>query len=416
MNVLHVSNTDLMGGRFTGYYMQRSMNEADGHVEMAVWEKESENPTVHQIGPSRPSLLWYLTAVIRRLDNWFALEGLTGLGSFIMPFKPYFRRADLLHLHLIYNRAFFSMLAMPILSRLKPVVWTIHDCWPTSGMCVHTFNCERWLTGCKVKCPYPRGRSPLRYYTPAFHWLLKRMIYKHIDATLVVASKWMQDRVQRSPLLGNLPCHLIPFGIDLETFVPRPKAECRERLGIWPDQRVIVFRGVALENDRYKGMRWLKAALTLYQPNKPTCLLILDDGRDFMSLWPKYRVINMGWVDGEQLIDVLCAGDLFLMPSIQESFGLMAVESMACGTPVVVLEGTSLPEVIKAPLGGVAVPSEDVVSLAGAIDRLLKDDDLRKKLGRQGRKIAEQEYSLALYVERHLRLYEAVVEKHRRRR
>jgi glycosyltransferase involved in cell wall biosynthesis len=163
-------------------------------------------------------------------------------------------------------------------------------------------------------------------------------------------------------------------------------------------------------------MRWLKDALTLYQPSKPTCLLILDDGKDFMSLWPKYRVINMGWADGERLVEILCAGDLFLMPSIQESFGLMAVESMACGTPVVVFEDTSLPEVIKAPLGGVTVPSKDAVALAGAIGRLLKDDALRKKLGQQGRRIAEQEYSLALYVERHLRLYEAAVEKHGRRR
>ncbi|HUS70375.1 MAG TPA: glycosyltransferase [Anaerolineae bacterium] len=414
MNILHVSNTDLAGGRFTGYYMQQAVDDADARIEMAVWEKESENPNVHQIRTPRPSLLWLVSAIGRRLDSWLGLEGLTGLGSLVMPFQPYFRHADVLHLHLIHNGAFFSMLALPAMSRLKPIVWTIHDCWPTTGMCVYPFDCERWLTGCAGRCPYPRGKSPFRYHIPALHWRIKQMVYKRTKATLVVASKWMQAHVQRSPLLRHLPCHLIPFGVDLETFAPRPKEACRTRLGIRPDQRVLAFRGTTLKTDRYKGMRWLKEALSLYEPRQPTCLLILDDGRDFVSLCPKYGLIDLRWTDGDRLVDALCAADLFLMPSIQEAFGLMAVESIACGTPVVVFDNTALPDVIKAPRGGLAVGAKDAAALAGAIDRLLEDNDLRLRLGQQGRQIAEQEYSLGLYVQRHLSVYEAAMERHRK--
>jgi glycosyltransferase involved in cell wall biosynthesis len=416
MNILHISNTDLVGGRFTGYYMQRGVGQADVRFEMAVWDQESDSPSVHQIRTPRPSLFWLMSAIGQRLDSWLGLEGLTGLGSIVMPFQPYFRDADVLHLHLIHNSAFFSILAIPPMSQLRPIVWTIHDCWPTTGMCVYPFDCERWLTGCTGRCPYPRGKSPFRHYMPALHWRIKQMVYGLTDATLVVASKWTEARVQRSPLLRHLPRHLIPFGVDLEAFAPKPKAESRKRLGIWPDQRVLAFRGATLENDRYKGMHWLKEALTLYQPHQPTCLLVLEDGRDFVSLWPKYGLIDLRWTDGDRLVDALCAADLFLMPSIQEAFGLMAVESMACGTPVVVFENTALPDVIKAPLGGLAVATRDSVALAGAIERLLEDDDLRQRLGQQGRQIAEQEYSLALYVQRHLRVYEGALERHRKRR
>jgi len=223
----------------------------------------------------------------------------------------------------------------------------------------------------------------------------------------------MQDRVQRSPLLSRSPCHLIPFGIDLGTFLPRSKAESRKKLGIWPNQKVIAFRDVGL-GDRFKGVRWLTEALQMYEPPEPTCLLVLQEGVAFRPLWPKYNVITPGWIDGEQLALALSAADVFLMPSIQEAFGLMAVESMACGTPVVVFEGTALPDVIKAPQGGLAVPAGDSVALAGAIQQLLSDDDLRDRLGKQARQIVEREYSLPLYVQRHVKLYEKVIEHHHR--
>jgi glycosyltransferase involved in cell wall biosynthesis len=413
MNVLHVSETDLVGGRFTGYYMQQAVEEVDAHFEMAVWDKESHDPTMHQIRTPKPSLFWLVTGAARRLDDRLGLEGLTGLGSFVLPLKRYFRRADVVHLHLIHNRAFFSILALPMLSRLKPLVWSIHDCWPITGMCIHPLRCRGWLNGCKDWCPHPRGNSPFGHRIPALHWRIKQITYKRTQATLTTASKFMRDRVRTSPLLGHLTCHLIPYGIDLESFAPRSRLQCRERLGISANQRVLAFRGIPLQYDPYKGMRWLKEALTLYQPREPTCLLIVDDGRDFVSLQPKYSVINLGWTDGDRLVDALCAADVFLMPSIQEAFGLMAVESMACGTPVVVCEGTALPAVIEAPRGGLAVPPRDATALAGAIERLLEDESLREKLGRQGREIAEQEYSLPQYVQRHIRVYEAAMEKHR---
>ena len=71
-----------------------------------------------------------------------------------------------------------------------------------------------------------------------------------------------------------------------------------------------------------------------------------------------------------------------------------------------------MPDVIKSPLGGIAVPAKDSVALAGAIKQLLDDDDLRSELGRQARQIAEREYAFPMYVQRHISLYEEVIERH----
>jgi glycosyltransferase involved in cell wall biosynthesis len=412
MNILHISSTDLMGGRFTGYYMQQALKKTH-RVEMAVWNQTIDNPGVHSLRPGK----WFRlpNAFVRRCDDTLGLEGLTGMGGWALPIRDYFKRADVVHLHLIHNDAYFSILSLSRLSRLKPLVWTIHDLWAMTGGCLFSFDCDCWLTGCASRCPYPRRKSLLQHHIPALHWQIKKQVYRRLNLDLVVASKWMLDRIKSSPLLKHLPCQLIPFGIDLEMFRPRAKAEARKKLGIWPNQKVIAFRDVGL-GDRFKGVRWITEALQLYEPQGPTCLLILQDGHAFRSLWPKYSVITPGWIDGEELAVALSAADVFLMPSIQEAFGLMAIESMACGTPVITFDGTSLPEVIKTPHGGLAVPAKDSVALAGAIQKLLEDDNLRDKLGKQARQIAEQEYTLPVYVQRHLSLYEDAIERHLEKR
>jgi len=70
--------------------------------------------------------------------------------------------------------------------------------------------------------------------------------------------------------------------------------------------------------------------------------------------------------------------------------------------------------VIKAPLGGQAVPAKDSVALAGAIKQLMEDDELRTRLGKQARLIAEREYAFSLYVNQHINLYKELIEQHYR--
>ncbi len=410
MNILHISNTDLVGGRFNGYSMQAWLDEAQ-HVEMAVWQKTGDSPRVGLV-PPRNSFLRCLTQAAMRLDGRLGLEGLTASGGWMLPGCDCFRRADVVHLHLLHNYANVSIISLPRLSRLKPLVWTIHDPWAMTGGCVHSFECERWLAGCAPRCPHPRRRSPFQHYLPSLHWRIKKRVYRRTEVTLIVGSRWMLDRANKSPLLGHLPCRQIPFGIDLELFRPRSKTECRGKLGINPEHRVIAFRDSGLEQDRFKGLRWLMEALQIYEPRTPTTLLVFEQGKSFQILSPKYTVVTPGWMEGENLAVALAAADIFLMPSIQEAFGLMAVESMACGTPVIVCEGTALPGVIQSPHGGLAVPARDSRALAGAIQRVLDDGDLRSKLGGQARQIAEREYAFPLYARRHVSLYEEVIDRY----
>ncbi len=412
MNILHINQTDVIGGRFNGYNMQQALDKSC-NVEMAVWNRTSQSPHVHIMPPCNSVLRFFALNTIRIGDR-LGLDGLVDSGGWLLPTRDYFERADVVHLHLIHNRANLSILSLPKLSILKPLVWTLHDPWAMTGGCEHSFDCDRWQTGCAPRCPYPRRRSPFQHYMPYLHWKIKKYVYQHSDMSLIVSSRWMQERIEKSPLLRHLPCHRIPFGIDLKLFKPMSKVECRKKLGIDSDHKVIAFRDIHSKFGpkfaKFKGMSYLLEALKIYEPQEPTALLIFEDGKDFKVLSPKYRVITPGWLDDEDLAIALSAADVFLMPSIQESFGLMAVEAMACSTPVIVFEGTALPDVIKSPCGGLVVPARDSVALAGAIKRFLDDDDLRSKIGTQARHIVEDEYAFQLYVQRHLSLYEKVIE------
>lgn len=407
MRVLYLSNTDTEGARFNGHAIRDYTNFLK--VEMVVWNKKSHDHFVYQLPR------YYVTRIIlltfQRISVRLGFDGLTGLTGFILPFKNYFRQADIFHIQQIHNHPNFSILSLPFLSKRKPIVWTIHDPWAITGGCEHSFDCERWLKGCKAKCPNPRRNSLFKSYTPHLHWKIKKFIYHKSKLNLVVASKWMKMRVEKSPLLSHFSCHLIPFGIDLEVFKPLSKSESRTKLGIPVEDKVIVFRGTQSGSRmaKYKGHDYLVEALKIFEPTEPTTLIVIEHPFDYEVLSEKYNILSLKWVDTEDLVTVLSSADIFLMPSVQETFGLMAVESMACGTPVLVFEGTALPEVIKAPLGGLAVTSKDSHSYAKTLKKLLEDDQLRGKLSKQARYIAETEYSQDKYVQGHIELYKSIV-------
>src|SRR5690606_12504627 len=80
--------------------------------------------------------------------------------SYLLPMHTAFKQADLVHYHIIYDR-YFSIRALPYLTRLKPSVWTFHDPWPMTGHCIYPMGCERWMSGCG-SCPSLDLPFPMR--------------------------------------------------------------------------------------------------------------------------------------------------------------------------------------------------------------------------------------------------------------
>ncbi len=353
-------------------------------------------------------LLYRLNRIAQPVEDLLSLHSVIDVAGFGLFRSPQYRSADVVHLQLMHGRPFFSLLHLPRLAREKPVAWTIHDPWLTTGHCVHPLACGRWRSGCG-QCPDLSRDFQMRADRTALNWRIKRDALAKAPMTLVFASRWMQQQAAASPILRHLPYEIIPFGVDPALFSPGSKQAARATLGIPDDADVFAFRA-SERPQAFKGTGYLVQALTAYRPRRKTYLLTFDQMGGLSTLRERFSLIEHGWVgDRESVVRALQAADLFLMPSTAESFGVMAVESMACGVPVVCFEGTALPDVIGAPSTGVAVAYGDHGALRRAIEDLMDNQDLRRAMGAEALKRVLREYTMDRYVERHLALYERLV-------
>jgi len=406
MHLLYVTAADLMGKQFNGRLLHDSLRSLGHRSDMAVAWKQSDEPAIHLLR-RRGTLA--LDLLLTRLEQRLSLHSVLPVSAARLYYSSYYRKADILHLQLIQSASFFSLFNIPIMSQRRPVVWTLHDPWPMTGHCVHPLECDRWLTGCG-ECPNLAGLFPIMKDTTAFQWQLKKWIMANSRLILVVASKWMYDRVRRSPILSHLPCHLIPFGVDVDIFKPYDKLESRRVLGIPPEAHVLSCR--ATKDYDYKGTVYIERSLGMLNPEKQTYLLTMNDRGALDALRGKYRLMEFGWIeDQKKIAQILAASDLFLMPSIAESFGMMAVESMACGTPVVAFDGTALSDTIDAPHCGVVVPYKDHEAFGHAIEELLRQPEKRYEMGMRGVDKVRNEYTLDLYLSRHIQLYQNILSR-----
>ncbi len=409
MRIVQVSGYDTLGAQVNGFLLHRFLMERGHDSHMVVSRKFSNDENVHEVGgPVTRRLNWAGVAAQRALSAYCWLPLLSvGIGS-----MPCVANADIVNLQLLHNAQFFSLLQLPLLTRKQRVILSVHDMFLFTGHCVYSLDCDRWMTGCG-SCPDLDIPLPVRSDTTALNWKLKRWMFAHSNLDLVVGSSWQRERVQKSPILGHFPLHFIPYGVDTRVYRVRDKAAIREKLGLPQDAHVISFRSVPFRRN-FKGGEYIEAALQGYRPVKQTWLLTFEGVGGLDSLRDRYRFLELGWIEDQDTIaEALVAADLFLMPSIAEGFGLMAVESMACGTPVIVFEGTALPETIAAPECGIAVPYKDSYALRQAIERVLGDPGLHHHLRKNGLRHVAAKHGFEAYAEGYLRLYEGLVERTR---
>jgi glycogen(starch) synthase len=121
----------------------------------------------------------------------------------------------------------------------------------------------------------------------------------------------------------------------------------------------------------------------------------------------------VGWLGDDDLSATAAAADLALVPSLYEPFGLVALEAAAAGTPVVATDRGGLGGVVRGSRLGLTVPSSDPAALAEAVSRLLDDQVLARRIGRDARAAVESEYAWPVVAAATARGYERAVRDER---
>jgi glycosyltransferase involved in cell wall biosynthesis len=419
VRVLHISTHDVAGGaaRAAGR-IHRGLIElgVDSSMLVAVRGGLGRNVSALRIGRRPGARLCRWMARKRRLADMAryqrkTLAGFerfsddrTELGKDLVRQLP---EADILHLHWIADlldyREFFRRL--PPARRL---VWTLHDMNPFTGGCHYDADCGRFAGACGA-CPQ-LGSDDAGDLSRAV-WTRKHESMATVRSDrmhLVAGSRWLEEEVRRSSLLGRFPVSTFHYGVDSRVFSPRDRAGARAALGIDPAAKVLLFVADSLENRR-KGLKHLLAALSLLPEELPLCLVSIGRGMP-ADASPRPHVYLGHIDDDEKLAAAYSAADLFVIPSIQEAYGQTALEAMACGTPAVGFDTGGIREVIREGETGRLVRTRDSDALASAITSLLQAPALLARMREQCREIAVAEHSLRSEAERYLSLYRSLAQ------
>ena len=209
-----------------------------------------------------------------------------------------------------------------------------------------------------------------------------------------------------------------PPGVDHRVFRPGSQRSARMRLGLGLGP-VVLFVG---RIQPLKGVDVLLEAFARIQHIYPTATLLVVGGpsgskgqQEFLALRQRagalgvlHRVKFHGPLPHGLLADFYRAADLVVIPSRAESFGLVAAEAQACGTPVVAAKVGGLAYVVDDGVTGILVDGWNPADYADVFDRLLSDDGLRKKMG-EAAVLWAKRFSWDATVRRYLELYKGVL-------
>lgn len=336
------------------------------------------------------------------------------------------RSPDLLHIHNMHG-GYFDLRELSALSARLPVVLTLHDAWLLSGHCAHSFDCDRWRTGCG-DCPDLTVPPSIARDNTAVNWKRKRQIYEKSRVYVATPSEWLMAKVRESMLAAAIvEARVIPNGVVTTTFHPGDRDADRSLLGIPRQAKVVLFAANGIRRNPWKDYTTLRSALSLLA-RQPTAanLLFLGIGESAPS--ESFDGAELRFVPYQKDPQVLAAyyraADLYVHASRADTFPNVVVEALACGTPVVATAIGGIPEQIRglrsneddslntytrADATGVLVPPGNPEILAEALRALLQDDELRARLASNAAVDAEARFNVLRQVDAYYAWYEEIL-------
>ena len=237
-------------------------------------------------------------------------------------------------------------------------------------------------------------------------------------ARVIAVSKGMRADVESAyPDVDPGRIEVIYNGIDSNAYRPDPATDVLEELGVDLSRPYVTFVGRVT---RQKGLPVLLEAAARFRPEAQLVLLAgvaetPELGAEVNGWLAKLRASRTGIIWSEEMLprpavaQILTHAAAFICPSVYEPLGIVNLEAMACQTPVVASAVGGIPEVVDDGLTGLLVPPSDPVALADAVNRILDEPDLGKRMGLAGRERAVAEFSWRAIAEETVALYERVV-------
>lgn len=266
-----------------------------------------------------------------------------------------FTKADVVYLHWVLG-GFLNLSDVENMAKTgKRIIIFQHDMWWVTGGCHHVFDCEGYKNGC-LDCP---RHKHLGFLTKKQAERKRKIFSKYKNLTFVSPSKWLDGIAESSYILKGTKHCAVPNVVPEKYFKKINKSIARYILDL-PEDKFIISFGTASNKDWAKGKKYLVDALRKLDLKN---ILLCVYGSDYDSEISELKNVSiryMGFLkDQSSVMLVNNASNLYISPSLAESFGQTLLENIYCGTPVVAFNCTSIPELIDHKIDGYVARYKD---------------------------------------------------------
>lgn len=339
MKVLQINAVNAIGSTGRNTKEIADYLNSHGHEGYIAYSVGPSYPRGYQIGTTLDKKIHALLSRFFGLQGYFSKRSTKKLLFFIRSIKP-----DIVHLgNLHSNFINLSLLLSFLADNDIPTVLTLHDCWFYTGKCTHyTVDCcFKWKDTCG-NCPRVKKDNTSWFFDRTEKMLSdKKKLYRDIPRLAVIGvSDWITQEAKSSILQSANIIERIYNWIDLDIFKPSETSSLKTRLLV---EKKFIILGVASGWGPSKGLDKF-FALANHLPDEMIIILV---GKMNNSV-AQSNIIHIPETDNiSELVAYYSIADVFLNLSLEESFGKVSAEALACGTPVISINSTANAELVR---------------------------------------------------------------------
>lgn len=340
MKIVQINTTYNEGsiGRTTAELHEKLISQGDSSFVFTSTVEDKENH-IYCVGNILDHKIHGFLSKLFGLQAYFSRIPTRQLLRRLSEIKP-----DVVHLRNLHaNYINLPMLLRFLADNDIATVLTLHDCWFITGKCCYYthVNCKRFISGCH-DCPALKFDNKSWFFdTSKKVWQDKKQLFQSIPRLAVVGnSEWTTEQARQSYLQNSAILKRVYNWIDMEQFHERETNELRSNLNLGKDDFVIL--GVSQGWSNRKGLDvFLSLAREL-----PHFKFVLVGSMSTAEILPS-NILSVGKISSiRKLCEFYSLADVFINPSLQETFGKVSAEALCCGTPIIVNNATANPELV----------------------------------------------------------------------